>query len=154
MSISSMVFHTVQWATIAAITGRWEPSHYRQLSELGLERLSARRTRLCKTFAQRTATNSRHMDMFTPVNSTRRLGTYRDIFARTATYYKSALPYLTRLLNQWKPMYSWTMAWRCSFCFAFCTNILHRFELWIAYHVDNKTDYIYVTFICLLCKLM
>jgi hypothetical protein len=87
-------------AAMAAITGKWEPSHSRQLAELGLERLSARRTRLCKTFAQRTATNSRHMDMFTPVTSARRLGTYREIFARTGTYYKSALPYLTRLLNQ------------------------------------------------------
>ena len=89
-----------QRAAMAAITGRWEPSHTRQLAELQLERLSARRTRLCKTFAQRTATNSRHMDMFTPVNSARRQGTYREIFTRTGTHYKSALPYLTRLLNQ------------------------------------------------------
>ena len=71
-----------------------------QLQDLQLERLSARRVRLCKTFAERTATDSRHMDMFTPVTSARRLGTYREIYTRTATYYKSALPYLTRLLNQ------------------------------------------------------
>ena len=99
-SAQSHSLDRAQRAAMAAITGRWEPSHSRQLSELGLERLTARRTRLCQTFAQRTATNSRHMDMFTPVTSTRRLGTYREIFARTATYYKSALPYLTRLLNQ------------------------------------------------------
>ena len=99
-SAQSHSLDRAQRVAMAAITGRWEPSHTRQLAELGLERLSARRTRICKTFSQRTATNSRHMDMFTPVTSARRIGTYREIFCRTDTYYKSALPYLTRLLNQ------------------------------------------------------
>ena len=89
-----------QQVAMAAITGRWEPSHTRQLAELGLERLSARRTRICKTFGQRTATNSRQMDVFTPVTSARSIRTYQEIFCRTDTYYKSALQYLTRLLNQ------------------------------------------------------
>ena len=39
--------------------------HTRQLDELGLERLFLRRTTLCDRFARRTASNSRHMDMFT-----------------------------------------------------------------------------------------
>ena len=39
-----------QRVAMAAITGKWEPSHTRQLAELGLEQLSARRTRICKTF--------------------------------------------------------------------------------------------------------
>ena len=86
-----------QRAAIAAITGRSEPSHTRQLEELGLERRSACRTKICRTFAQQTGTNSRHMNMFRQVASARR---HREIFARTGTYYKSALPYLTRLLNQ------------------------------------------------------
>ena len=99
-SAQSHSLDRAQRAAMAAITGRWEPSHTRQLEELGLERLSSRRTRICQTFAHRTATDSRHMDMFTPVTSARRLGTYREILARTDTYFKSALPYLTRLLNQ------------------------------------------------------
>ena len=99
-SAQSHSLDRAQRAAMAAITGRWEPSHTRQLADLDLERLSARRTRLCQTFAQRTATNSRHMDMFTPVISARRQGKYQEIFARTGTYFKSALPYLTRLLNQ------------------------------------------------------
>ena len=99
-SAQSHSLDRAQRAAMAAITGRWEPSHTSQLEDLGLERLSARRTKMCKTFAQRTATNSRHMDMFTPVTSARRVGTYREILCRTRTYYKSALPYLTRLLNQ------------------------------------------------------
>ena len=93
-----------QRVAMAAITGRWEQSHTRQLDELGLERLSSRRARLCERFARRTATSSRHMDLFTPVNSLQRRAKhakkYREISTRTQTYFKSALPYLTRLLNQ------------------------------------------------------
>ena len=93
-----------QRVAMAAITGRWEKSHTRQLEELGLERLPARRLRLCERFARRTATNSRHMDMFTPVNSLQRRAKhskkYRELPARTRSYFNSALPYLTRVLNQ------------------------------------------------------
>ena len=76
-----------QRVAMAAITGQWEPSHTRQLEDLGLERLSTRRTRLCEQFARRTATNSRHMDLFTPVDSLQRRAKnskkYRDIPTRT-----------------------------------------------------------------------
>ena len=93
-----------QRVAMAAITGHWEPSHTRQLEDLGLERLSSRRTRLCEQFARRTATNSRHMDLFTPVDSLQRRAKnskkYREIPTRTQSYFTSALPYLTRLLNQ------------------------------------------------------
>ena len=96
--------HWTQRVAMAAKTGHWEPSHTRQLEDLGLERLSTRRTRLCEQFARRTATNSRHIDLFTPVNSLQRRAKhakkYREISTRTQTYFKSALPYLTRLLNQ------------------------------------------------------
>ena len=100
MSAQSHSLDRAQRAAMAAITGRWEPSHTRQLEDLGLERLSAHRTKICRTFAQQTATNSRHMDMFTHVASVRRQRTYHELFARAGTYHKSAFPYLTRLLNQ------------------------------------------------------
>ena len=93
-----------QRVAMAAIAGRWEPSHTRQLAELGLERLGPRRVAICRTFAKRTALNSRHMDMFTETGSLmrrRKLSkTYREKLSRTATHYNSALPYLTRLLNK------------------------------------------------------
>ena len=92
-----------QRVAMAAITGRWEPSHSRQLLELALEPLGLRRVKLCRTFAQRTAENSRHQDLFTPTGTRVRRGkqakTYRETLSRTATHYKSPLPYLTRLLN-------------------------------------------------------
>ena len=55
-----------QRMAMAAIAGRWEPSHSRQLLELGLERLAPRRQKLCKVWAQRTARDSRHQDLFVP----------------------------------------------------------------------------------------
>ena len=93
-----------QRVAMAAITGRWHPSHSGQLDELGLQPLDTRRTRLCRRFAKRTATKSRHMEMFSLASAeatTRRtaLGLYREPRCRTGIYYKSAVPYLTRLLN-------------------------------------------------------
>ena len=92
-----------QRMAMAAIAGRWEPSHTRQLLELGLERLAPRRLRLCQTFAQRTARDSRHQDLFVPTGARPRQGKHVQMFrtpqTRTVTHYNSALPYLTRLLN-------------------------------------------------------
>ena len=92
-----------QRVAMAAVTGRWAESHSQQLVDLGLEDLELRRAAICRTFALRTATNSRHQDMFTLTQSSVRQGKqlkkYREPKARTHTYYKSAVPYLTRLLN-------------------------------------------------------
>ena len=94
-----------QRVAMAAITGRWEQSHTSQLDDLGLERLSARRVRLCERFARRTAEKSRHQDMFQPVPNPRpvrqavKRPVYMEKWARTAAYRRSPLPYLTRLLN-------------------------------------------------------
>ena len=63
---------------------------------------------LCRRWARRTATGakSRHRDLFKVVQYSRpegRRGRPRPLYseprARTAAYAKSALPYLTRLLN-------------------------------------------------------
>ena len=100
-----------QRVAMAAITGRWHPrpSHSDQLTELALEPLDVRRTRLCRRFAERTATRSRHTDMSSleaagVTVTTRRAGRglYREPRCRTASYYKSAVPYLSRLLNSRK----------------------------------------------------
>ena len=53
-----------QRVDMAAITGRWHPSHLEQLQELALEPLDTRRIRLCRQFTERTATRSRHQDIF------------------------------------------------------------------------------------------
>ena len=102
--VQSRTLERSQRLAMAAIVGHWAPSHTEQLSVLGLERLSTRRDTLCARFALATATQSRHRDIFTPAttNSLRpgkRALKYKEPLARTATYRKSAVPYLTRLLN-------------------------------------------------------
>ena len=102
-TVQSKSLDRAQRVAMAAITGRWEPSHTRQLLDLGLDRLGARRDRICERFARRTAHKSRHQDLFQPLESVTRRGSqgkFVEIAARTGTYHKSALPYLTRLLNQ------------------------------------------------------
>ena len=82
-----------QRVAIAAITGRWEPSHSRQLLESALEPLGTRRVKLCRTFAQRTAENSRHQDLFIKTGTRVRRGKqakiYEEPLSRTATHFKS-----------------------------------------------------------------
>ena len=70
----SQALDRAQRVAMAAITGRWEPSHTSQLDQLGLERLQPRRVRLCRAFAERTARDSRHTDLFMPTGFTRRAG--------------------------------------------------------------------------------
>ena len=84
------------WATGLYLTG--------QLTELGLERLADRREKLRARFATATVTKSRHKDIFEVAQIShprpgKRSLLYREPRARTATYRKSAVPYLTRLLN-------------------------------------------------------
>ena len=94
-----------QRVAMATIVGYWAASLTQQLDELGLERLDARRERLCARFAVDTATKSRHKEIFTvaQVNHPRmckQTVKYREPRARTAAYRMSAVPYLTRLLNR------------------------------------------------------
>ena len=91
---------------VAAITGFSTKGEefVANCQRLGLENdLSARRLRLAKKFAKRTAENSRHMDLFKRLENppvTRRSGKlYREPPCRTHRHLQSARPYLTRLLN-------------------------------------------------------
>ena len=93
-----------QRVAMAAIVGYWAPSLTEQLSELGLQRLGDRRDKICATFAVATATKSRHRDIFKVANinhprAGKRSHKYAEPRARTAFYQKSAVPYLTRILN-------------------------------------------------------
>ena len=75
------------------------------LARLGLCRLAARRDKLCRTFATRTVARSRHQDLFPRRehhgHNTRHAGnSFHEDSCRTQRRYKSARPYLARLLNQ------------------------------------------------------
>ena len=88
-----------QRVAMAAIVGHWAPSMTEQLFKLGLQRLADRREMLCARFALAMATKSRHKDIFTVAKGGKLSLKYREPRARTAFYRKSAVPYLTRLLN-------------------------------------------------------
>ena len=94
----------VQRRAVAAITGSWQEDYKTACLRLGIEAdLSARRRTLCKAFALKTATKSRHQDLFTRLdnpNQTRSGGkTLREPHCRTRRHLQSARPHLTRLLN-------------------------------------------------------
>ena len=93
-----------QRVAMAAMTGHWAPSPTDQLAELGLELLASRRDQMCVKFARSTASKSRHQDIFTVASSNAgRPGKdskqYLEPRARTEAYRRSAVPYLTRILN-------------------------------------------------------
>ena len=73
-------------------------------SRLGLEPLEARRRKLCIKFAKSTVEKSRHGDMFVklekPHQSRGKVNReWREPICHTKRHLKSAVPYLTRLLN-------------------------------------------------------
>ena len=94
----------VQRRAVAAITGSWREDYTAACLRLGIEAdLHLRRLQLCKTFAYKTATKSRHQDLFTRLDNphqTRSGGkTWREPPCRTRRHLQSARPHLTRLLN-------------------------------------------------------
>ena len=68
---------------------------------LGLKPLNIRRLELCEQFAASTASDeSRHKDLFQLVrNKILKKSEYREHYCRKKRFYKSPLPYLTRVLN-------------------------------------------------------
>jgi len=95
---------TVARRAVAAITGPTREDYTTSCLRLGLEPdLAARRLQLCRRFAHRTATKSRHQDLFVRLENphvTRGGGKlWREQPCRTRRHLNSAKPYLTRLLN-------------------------------------------------------
>ena len=71
---------------------------------LGLEPLEERRRKLCMKFAKSTVEKSRHGDMFKKLEKPHQSRgnvnrEWREPTCHTKRHLKSALPYLTRLLN-------------------------------------------------------
>ena len=93
----------VQNRAIAAFSSRREDPTISAL-RLGLEPLEARRRKLALKFAQKTVKKSRHSDMFVKLENPHqgRAGIrreWREPPCKTRRHLKSAVPYLTRLLN-------------------------------------------------------
>ena len=73
------------------------------LAESSLEMLSSRRTRLCKSFAVKTAKHPKHNHWFVKtkpgVNTRRDKVVFKPPLCRLSRLKKSPIPYLTNLLN-------------------------------------------------------
>jgi hypothetical protein len=94
----------VQRRAVAAITGCGREDYTASCRRLGLEPdLGQRRLRLCRTFARRTAKNSRHKNLFTRLDNPRQTRggrkEWREPPCRTRRHLRSARPHLTRILN-------------------------------------------------------
>jgi hypothetical protein len=94
----------VQRRAVAAITGSRRDDYTASCHRLGLEPdLGRRRLQLCRTFARRTAMKSRHQDLFTRLENPRQTRggrkEWREPPCRTRRHFRSARPYLTRILN-------------------------------------------------------
>ena len=93
----------VQKIALSIILGDHYTNYDVACAILCAEPLNSRRDTLCINFAQKTASNSRHTDMFTRRPYT--MGTrqakipYKEHRCHTKRFYNSPLPYLTRLLN-------------------------------------------------------
>ena len=96
----------VQKKAFAIILGKGYKSYNNALKVLGQEKLHARRLKLCENFAVKCTKNPRHADMFELKtrnnNFTRQKQKFIEPKCKTDRYYKSAVPFLTRLLNKIK----------------------------------------------------
>ena len=97
----------VQKIAINIILGHNEYSYARACSVLGLTPLHIRREKLCERFSLKTASKSRHSDLFQLEKNNRhghdtrsKNDRYRGHKCRKVRFYNSPLPFLTRTLNQ------------------------------------------------------
>ena len=96
----------VQRTAVSIVLGLTEFNYEHVCAHLGLKPLYIRRQELCVRFASKTASaSSRHSNLFQIQNSghdtrSNRSNMLREHLCRTNRFFKSALPFLTRTLNQ------------------------------------------------------
>ena len=92
----------IQKKAFAIILGAEYRSYNFALKILCQEKLNDRRLKLCHSFAAKCTSNPKHADMFTlnpRFQNSRSKLKYTEPMCNTARYYKSAIPFLTRVLN-------------------------------------------------------
>ena len=93
----------IQKKSFAIILGSKYKSYRNALLSLSQDTLHSRRLKLCSNFAIKCTKHSRHSDLFKPnpryTNNPRNKHKFIQPMAKTTRYYKSAVPFLTRLLN-------------------------------------------------------
>ena len=93
----------VQKSALAIILGKGYICYDNALSTLKLEKLCVRRDKLCLKFARKSLASKKYCTWFVPdekIQNTRRKNkTVKPALTRTTRFQKSALPYLTSILN-------------------------------------------------------
>ena len=93
----------VQRVAVSILLGRPDFNYGPACASLGLKPLHVRRQELCEQFALKTSSpDCRHNNLFRIQCSGHHTKGqfYREHLCHTQRFYKSALPYLTRTLNQ------------------------------------------------------
>ena len=93
----------VQKSALAIILGKSYSNYENALVTLNLQRLSERRASLCLKFAEKAFKSDKHSSWFVPdqnnQNTRRKVQRTKNVQARTQRFKKSAIPYLTQILN-------------------------------------------------------
>jgi hypothetical protein len=93
----------VQKAVFAIILGKSYQSYENALVKLSMKKLEERRETLCLKFARKSAKSAHFASWFVPdnklINTRRIVKQVKEAQTRTARFEKSALPYMTKLLN-------------------------------------------------------
>ena len=93
----------VQKSACAIILGKQYVSYQAALDTLGLVKLEARRVSLSTKFAKKAFKSKKYSNWFVPdsnpLNTRRKVQKVKEAQCRTRRFQKSALPYLTHLLN-------------------------------------------------------
>ena len=102
--INTTEIERVQKSAFAIILGKDYNNYEHALQTLGRERLSQRRENLCLKFAMKSFKSEKFQSWFTvdsnPMNTRRKLKKVKEADTRTARFKKSALPYMTSLINK------------------------------------------------------
>ena len=97
----------VQKAACSIILGKNYHNYEYALTVLGFETLDKRRETLCYKFAEKSYKSEHFSSWFVPdkkeINTRRKMKVVKDALTRTARFEKSALPYMTKLLNSEAP---------------------------------------------------
>ena len=102
--INTITIERVQKAAFSVILGKDYISYDNALQVLGMKKLSERREKLCLNFAKKSFKSHKFRSWFSldrkQVNTRRKIKTVKETKTRTMRFQKSALPYMTNLLNK------------------------------------------------------
>jgi hypothetical protein len=102
--IDSTNLERVQKSAFSIILGKEYKSYENSLNKLGMPTLHERREILCAKFAKKALKSEKFSTWFVrdrkEVNTRRKANTVREVDTRTTRFRKSALPFITSILNK------------------------------------------------------